>query len=100
MIVPNRAFVEEDSFDEVLGDSILKFSQGGVYYDAHKNPVKGKAKGNPLSKKKEAEIKKAMKAVKDKTPEFVGKEAFNNLQTLLTIAEENAKAIRAEESAE
>ena len=59
MAIPDRVFVEDEPFDTVIGDPKLKFSQMGVYYDAHKKPVKGKVRGNPLTKEQKAAVKKA-----------------------------------------
>ncbi len=130
MAIPTREFVEDEPFNSVIGDPKLKFSQGGVYYDAHKKPVKGKAVGNPVTKEQKSAIKKATEKIKKhakagrpkgskkvdgkmvkptptgplpkKTPPTtpLSVESFAIPQAIAAAEKENAQAAQAEELAE
>ena len=104
---PTREFVEDDYFSEVLGHPQLHFLQEGVYYDAHKQPVKGQPKGNPITTAQKESAKKGRvkgskivdgKLVPPVTP--ITMAAMNVPQVLETAEKENLRAKEAEEKAE
>ena len=65
MVIPTRAFKEDEYYSTVLGDPKLRYLQHGVYYDTHKNPVKGKAIDESFSEEQKDGVKKLSAKVKD-----------------------------------
>jgi len=111
MAKPTREFVEDEYYDTVLGDPRLKYSQGGVYYDAQKKPIKGKPLGNPVTAEQKAAMKKSFGRVKGSKvvdgkvilPETkpMNTEDFTSTipQVMLSAEKENQRAAQVEEQA-
>ena len=96
MVGSTRVFIEGENYDIVMGDSILKFSQGDTYYDAQRQPVKKKPK-MPKPVVVAEEPKQPEK--EEVNPLTVGD--FNSAipQSVLSAEKENALAAHAEEQA-